>query len=142
MDVRVLIIDEHDAARQTLGRRLTGMPGIQVVGSTGDGEEGLRQMQTLRPDLVLLDPKMRRADGMDVCRRACASPDRARVAVLTSFSDPEERRLARRAGICGYLLKDVDTPSVVQWIRDIAAGNGDKERRGNSLECCNRGQGE
>ena len=93
---------------------------MDVVGTTCDGEEGLRQIEVLCPDVVLLDTKMRRADGMDVCRRACSTNGGPKVAVLTSYTDPEERRLAFQAGVNGYLLKEVDTTKLVQWIRKLA----------------------
>ena len=60
---------------------------------------------------------MRNADGMEVCRRVCSSSEGVKVAVLTSYNDPEERRQAYLAGASGYLLKEVDTPKLAQWIR-------------------------
>ena len=78
-----------------------------MAGNTGDGEEGLRQIADLIPDVVLLDTKMRKADGMDVCRRACSTSGGPKVAVLTSYRDPEELRLASQAGGTGYFLLNV-----------------------------------
>ncbi len=124
MGVRVFIIDEHTAVRESLSRRLANMPDIVVVGSTGDGEEGLRRINELRPDVVLVDTKMKKADGIDLCRRVGSSPNGAKVTVLTSFADPEERRLALQAGVFGYLLKDVDTAKLAKWIRRLAEVNG------------------
>ena len=116
MSIRVFIIDEHTRARRMLARRLASLPDLDVVGTTCDGERGLRQIEELRPDVVLLDTKMKRADGMDICRRACASTNGSKVAILTSYIDPEERRLAYQAGVDGYLLKEVDTPNLARWI--------------------------
>ena len=116
MSIRVFIIDEHTRARRMLARRLASLPGLEVVGTTCDGDKGLRQIEELRPDVVLLDTKMKRADGMDICRRACASTNGSKVAILTSYIDPEERRLAYQAGVSGYLLKNVDTPNLARWI--------------------------
>ncbi len=109
MSIRIFLIDEHRPSREMLARRLASYPEMDVVGNTDDAEEGLRQVSQLRPDLVLLDVKMRNADGMEVCRRACSSSEGGKVAVLTSYSDPEERRQAYLAGASGYLLKEVDT---------------------------------
>ena len=114
MSIRIMIIDEHSRSRQMLARRLASCSDMEVVGDTDNIEEGLSQ---LRPDLVFLDVKMKRADGMEVCRRVCASGNGGKVAVLTSYTDPEERRQAYLAGACGYLLKEVDTPKLAQWIR-------------------------
>ncbi len=117
MSIRIFLIDEHRPSREMLARRLASCPEMEVVGNTDDAEDGLRQVSQLCPDLVLLDVKMRNADGMAVCRRACASGDGVKVAVLTSYSDPEEFRQAYQAGASGYLLKEVDTPKLAQWIR-------------------------
>ncbi len=103
-----------------LARRLASCPDMEVVGDTDDAGEGLSQIGRLRPDLVFLDVKMKKVDGMAVCRRVCASGNGTKVAVLTSYTDPEERREAYLAGASGYLLKEVDTPKLAQWIRLLA----------------------
>ncbi len=95
MTIRIVIIDENGPAREILARRLKSLPDMDVVGTTCDSEEGLRQIQELRPDVVLIETKMKKADGMDVCRRACAVVGATKVTVLTSYADPEERRTAR-----------------------------------------------
>ena len=117
MRIRVFIIDEHSLAREMLARRLASSPNVEVVGSTGDSEEGIRQIKELAPDVVLLDSKMRNANGMDVCRRACAANGKAKVAVLTSYDDLEERRMANQLGASGYFLKEVDTPMLIAQLR-------------------------
>ena len=126
MSIRVFIIDEHPLAREMLARRLGSKPDMKVVGTTGDAETGLRQIEELRPDVVLLDIKMHQADGVEVCRRACSIADGAKVAILTSYVDAAERRLARQAGVQGYLLKEVDTPKLVRWIRRLVGVPDDK----------------
>ncbi len=122
MSTRVYLIDEHGPTREILARRLESVSDMIVVGSTGDGEEGVRQVEKLRPHLVLLDTKMRRCDGIDLCRRICSSGT-AKVAILTSYVDTTERKLAYQAGVSGYLLKDVDTSSLGRWIKLVAGGN-------------------
>ena len=124
MSVRVLIIDEHQSARESLARRLRVFEGVEVVADTGDGEEGLRKIGDLHPDVVLLDVKMKRADGIDVCRRAC-STDGVQVTVLTSYIDPMEGRLAVQAGVHGYLLKDIDTAKLASWIKQLSSNGSD-----------------
>ena len=122
-----------------LARRLSSLPDMDVLGTTGDGCEGLRQIKELRPDLVLVDIKMRNADGIEVCRQACATSDGTKVAVLTSYIDPEERRMVRQAGGRGYLLKKVDTLRLAQCIRRLACPGSDEPKGGfivNSLESC------
>ena len=126
MSIRVFIIDEHTRARRMLARRLSSLPGLEVVGTTCDGARGLRQIEELQPDVVLLDTKMKQADGLDICRRACANANGGKVAILTSYIDPEERRLAYQAGVHGYLLKEVDTPNLARWISLLVAYDGDR----------------
>ena len=72
---------------------------------------------TLCPDLVLIDTKMKQADGMDVCWRLLGADEQIKVAVLPSYLDPDERRQACEAGVEGYFLKIVDTQSLSDWIR-------------------------
>ena len=117
MRIRIFLIDEHRPAREILARRLASMPGLEVVGSTCDGEEGIRAIGGLNPDVVLIDTKMKQADGIDLCRRALAADEQTKVAILTSYVDPDERRQAYQAGVTGYLLKDVDTVNLANWIR-------------------------
>ena len=111
-----------------LARRLASCSGMEVVGNTDDAEDGLRQVNQLRPDLVLLDVKMKNADGMAVCRRVCSSSDGVKVAVLTSYSDPEELRQAYLAGASDYLLKEVDTPKLAQWIRLLGTAQDERTK--------------
>ena len=70
MAVSVYIIDEHAAVRRNLVRRLSSAEGIKVVGHSGEANAALREVRTLLPDLVLLEVKMKRADGVDVCSQA------------------------------------------------------------------------
>ena len=128
MSIRIFIIDEHRSAREILARRLTSQSDIEVVGTAGNGEYGLSKIHQLRPDLVLLDPKMKAGNGMDVCRRACSINSGPKVTVLTSYVDPEERRTAIQSGVEGYLLegyllKEVDTENLVAWIRHVTSSN-------------------
>lgn len=132
MSIRVFIIDEHTRARRMLARRLSSLPGLEVVGTTCDGASGLRQIEELHPDVVLLDTKMKRADGLDICRQICSADGESKVAVLTSYIDPEERRLAYQAGVSGYLLKEVDTPNLARWINLLVGTTGkDQASKGN-----------
>ena len=122
------MIDEHRPVREILARRLASMPGLDVVGSTSDGEEAIRDIAGLSPDVVLIDTKMKRADGIDICRRALAAGEKTTVAVLTSYLDPNERRLAYLAGVNGYLLKDVDTGNLANWIK-LVVGRGTENQK-------------
>lgn len=117
MRIRIFLIEERRPAREILARRMASMPGLEVVGSTCDGEEAIRAIGGLNPDVVLIDTKMKQADGIDLCRRVLAADEQTKVAILTSYVDPDERRQAYQAGVTGYLLKDVDTVNLANWIR-------------------------
>ena len=97
------------------------MPGLDVVGSTGNGDDAIRDIAGLNPDVVLIDTKMKQTDGIDLCRKALAAGKQTTVAILTSYLDADERRKAYQAGVNGYLLKDVDTENLAAWIR-LAVG--------------------
>lgn len=127
MSIRIILIDEHRPAREILARRLASMPGLDVIGSTSDSEEAIRDIAGLSPDVVLIDTKMKQTDGIDLCRRALAADKQATVAILTSYLDPDERRQGYQAGVNGYLLKDVDTGNLANWIR-LAVGRGTEDQ--------------
>jgi len=129
MTIRIFLIDEDRPTREILARRLASMPGLDVVGSTCDGDQAIREIEGLSPDVVLIDTKMKQADGMEICRRAVAADDQATVVILTSYLDPDERRLAYQAGVSGYLLKDVDTGNLANWIK-LAVGRDPDGRNG------------
>jgi DNA-binding NarL/FixJ family response regulator len=127
MTIRILLIDEHRSAREILARRLASMLGLDVVGATSGGDQAIREIEGLSPGVVLIDTKMKQADGMDICRRALAADRQTTVAILTSYLDPDERRLAYEARVDGYLLKDVDTGNLADWIKLAVARSSDDE---------------
>lgn len=126
MTIRILLIDGHKPAWEVLAQRLDSMPDMDVVGSTCDGDQAIREIQSLNPDVVLIDTKMKRSDGMDICRRALAADQQATVADLTSYLDTDERRLAYEVVVDGYLLKDVDTSNLTDCIK-LAVANAQED---------------
>lgn len=110
---RLLIIDEHMAVRQALVSRLQQTGKLQVVASTGSSEEGLLQVEALRPNIVLLETKRSDGTGLETCRRITRSHPDTTVIVLTSYDDEDERQAAYMAGATQYLLKDIDSTRLV-----------------------------
>jgi DNA-binding NarL/FixJ family response regulator len=110
---RLLIIDEHRAVRQALVSRLQQTGRLQVVASTGSAEEGLLQVEALRPNIVLLETKRSDGTGLETCRRIARSHPDTTVIVLTSYDDEDERQAAYMAGATRYLLKDIDSTRLV-----------------------------
>lgn len=119
MTLRVYIIDEHSQVRKNLVRRLAETDGIAVVGQSGDVPQALEDIQVLDPDVVLLEVKMRRANGIEVCFKMAQAGSRAKVVVLTSYIDAGELRRARDAGAAAYLLKGLDMDRLAENLREV-----------------------
>ena len=120
---RLLIVDDDPLVRSALTFMLGGQPDLEVVGEAGDGREGVTRAAELKPDVVLMDIRMPRLNGLDATRRLLASDDPPRVIVLTTFDADEYVVEALAAGADGFLLKDTPPPEVVDAIRKVAQGD-------------------
>ncbi|MEA2319144.1 MAG: hypothetical protein QOD44_3333 [Solirubrobacteraceae bacterium] len=120
--IRVLIADDHGVIRDGLGRLISALPDMELVGTAGDGEEAVDRVRDLEPDVVLMDLDMPKVDGIEATRRVLADRPGTAVLVLTSFSDRPRILGALEAGACGYLLKDVASDEVAEGIRAAARG--------------------
>jgi DNA-binding NarL/FixJ family response regulator len=120
--VRVLLVDDQPLLRTGFRMVLGTEPGLTVVGEAGDGEEAVELARRLLPDVVLMDIRMPRLDGVEATRRIVASGLSARVLVLTTFDLDEYVVGALRAGASGFVTKDVPADDLVEAIRVVAAG--------------------
>jgi len=121
--IRVLIADDHQVVREGLQMILAESDGeIVVVGEASDGEEAVRLATAVKPDVVLMDLSMPRVDGLEATRRLREGGIESRVLILTSFADGEGVRDAIRAGVTGYLMKDVLKAELLAAIRLAADG--------------------
>jgi DNA-binding NarL/FixJ family response regulator len=120
--VRVLIVDDQALVRQGIESLLALAPDIQLAGLAADGAEALALIDTTRPDVVLLDLKMPRVDGLAVLRALRGRGSTPPVLVLTTFDDTDLVLDAIRAGARGYLCKDVTLEQLMAAIRTLAAG--------------------
>jgi len=120
--IRVLIVDDQSLIRVGIQTLLSRKPDIQVVGQAGDGEEALRQVAALDPDVVLMDIRMPGMDGVEATRQLVARSARAGIIILTTFHDDANVFSALAAGARGYLLKDTDHKELAEAIRVVAAG--------------------
>lgn len=123
--IRVVVADDQDLVRTGLVMILGAQPGIEVVGEAADGVEALEVAARLRPDVLLVDIRMPRLDGVEVTRRL-AGPDVAdplAVVVITTFDLDEYVLGALRAGARGFLLKDAGPDLLVQAIHAAAHGD-------------------
>lgn len=121
-EVRVLLCDDQTLMRQGLRLLLDGEGGISIVGEAGDGLEGVRLAQALLPDVVLMDLRMPRLDGVEATKRLHADLPAVRVLVLTTYGDDALVHAALRAGAAGYLLKDAEPADIVAAIQAVRRG--------------------
>ncbi|HYM67111.1 MAG TPA: response regulator transcription factor, partial [Patescibacteria group bacterium] len=122
--MRVLIADDQQLVRAGLRMILEHEPDIEVVGEASDGEEALEAARRLRPDILLMDIRMPRMDGLEATRNLLAQPGVAtRVLILTTFEIDEYVYEAVRAGASGFLLKTAPPDDLVRAMRVVAAGD-------------------
>lgn len=119
---RVLVADDHQLLRQAIRRALEDS-GLDVVAEAGDGEEAVRLVTLLRPDVVVMDVTMPVLDGIEATRRIHAATGEAKVLVLTMHDEDALRVKALRAGAVGFMTKDSAMQSVVETVKRVAAGD-------------------
>jgi DNA-binding NarL/FixJ family response regulator len=122
--LRVVIADDEAMVRAGLRLLIEGEPDLEVVGEATDGEAAVAQVAALAPDVVLMDVRMPRLNGLEAARRVVESGSSARVVVLTTFDEDEVVDLAMRHGVAGFLLKSSPPEDLVDAIRRAGAGHG------------------
>ena len=120
--VRVLLADDQRLVRESLGTLLGLLPGIELVASASDGEEALVLTDEHNPDVVLMDLRMPRLDGIEATRQLHERRPDVRVIALTTYADDESVLGALRAGARGYLTKDASSEDIRAAILTVAAG--------------------
>jgi DNA-binding NarL/FixJ family response regulator len=123
--IGVLVVDDQGLVRAGFRMILEAQPDIEVVGEAADGLDAVAAARRLRPDVVLMDIRMPRLDGLEATRRL-AGPgvaDPVRVLMLTTFDLDEYVFEALRAGASGFLLKDLPREDLVAAVRVVAAGD-------------------
>ena len=118
--IRILIVDDHIVIREGLAAIFSLQPDLEVVGQAGDGIQALEQFEETQPDLVLMNLRMPRMDGLTATSKIMEiSPD-ARILIYTMGADPATHARALQAGARGVILKDAPAALLVQAIRDAA----------------------
>ena len=120
----MLAADDQRVVREGLAMLLGLLPDVEVVGTAANGEEALALAAELRPDVILMDLRMPRLDGVEATRRLRARDPEVKVVVLTTYADDRSVIDALRAGALGYLTKDAGAAEIQQALQRVA------ERRG------------
>ncbi|MCX5386464.1 response regulator transcription factor [Streptomyces sp. NBC_00083] len=123
MTIRLLIVDDDPLVRAGLALMLGGAEDIEIVGEAADGDGVDRLALELRPDVVLMDIRMPRVDGLTATETLRARPDAPEVIVLTTFHADEQVLRALRAGAAGFVLKDTPPAEIVAAVRRVAQGD-------------------
>jgi DNA-binding NarL/FixJ family response regulator len=119
--ITVVVVDDQALVRGGLCSILATQPDIDVVAEAGDGDEAVRVVTQLRPDVVLMDVRMPGTDGIEAAARLVDGP--SRILMLTTFDMDEYVYAAMKAGASGFLLKDAPPESLVEAIRSVARGD-------------------
>ncbi|MET9115363.1 response regulator transcription factor [Streptomyces longwoodensis] len=120
---RVVVADDQTVVREGIVMLLGLLPGIEVVGAAGDGEEAVRLVAEVAPDVVLMDLRMPRCDGVEATRRIRAEHPQTQVVVLTTFADDDSLFPALRAGARGYLTKDAGGDEILRAVESVLSGD-------------------
>ena len=122
-DIRVLIVDDQELVRYGFRLMLDATPGIVVVGEADDGERAVGAAERLHPDVILMDVRMPRMNGIEATKRILTRHPSTRVLVLTTYDLDDYAFGALRAGAAGFLLKDTRPEQLVAAIRAVHAGD-------------------
>jgi two-component system, NarL family, response regulator len=122
MTIRVLTADDHAVVRAGIAAMIANEPDITVVGEAADGDEAVALYAERAPDVVLMDLRMPKLDGVSAIRAIRAADPQARVVALTTYDGDADIHRALSAGACSYLVKDVLVAELVRTIRSAAEG--------------------
>lgn len=120
--VRVLVADDHPVVRHGIIANVKPQPDMIVVAEAGDGVEALALIKEALPDVVLLDLRMPRMDGLDVLAELKTSKLACKIIIMTTFDSEEDVQRAMKAGARGYLLKDSTQEEILDAIRRVSLG--------------------
>jgi DNA-binding NarL/FixJ family response regulator len=121
-EITILLADDHALMRSGLRGMLEAQDDMRVVGEAADGAEAVEVALKLRPDVVIMDIRMPRLDGIEATKRLLAHPGAPRVLVLTTFDLDEYVWEAMRAGAGGFMLKDAPPGQLAEAVRSVASG--------------------
>ena len=121
-DIRVFLLDDHEVVRRGIADLLQSEPDIGVVGEAATAAEGMSRITATNPDVAILDARLPDGSGIDVCRDIRSAMPEVRCLILTSYDDDDALFAAVMAGAAGYLLKEIRGTSLIDAVRQVAAG--------------------
>ncbi len=122
MSIRVLLVDDQALIREGLAIILGAQPDISVVGHAADGQEAIEQARRLQPDVIMMDIKMPRLNGIQATRQIKEALPATQIIILTTYAEDELVFEGIRAGALGYLLKDITRDKLAEAVRGAARG--------------------
>jgi DNA-binding NarL/FixJ family response regulator len=119
----VLLVDDQELVRTGFRMVLDAQEGIEVAGEASDGRAALEVLRSTSADVVLMDVRMPKMDGIEATRHICAAPDGPKVIILTTFDLDEYAFSALKAGAAGFLLKDAGPEQLIEAIHAVSSGD-------------------
>ncbi|MFG2293563.1 response regulator [Streptomyces sp. NPDC048603] len=123
MSIRVMLVDDQVLLRTGFRMVLAAQPDMEVVAEAGDGLEAQEVLRATKVDVVLMDVRMPRLDGVEATRRICERPEHPKVIILTTFDLDEYAFSGLKAGASGFMLKDVPPAELLAAIRSVHSGD-------------------
>ncbi|MCF6764477.1 UvrY/SirA/GacA family response regulator transcription factor [Thiotrichales bacterium 19S3-7] len=120
--IRVLLVDDHDLVRLGIKKLLGDVPGIKIVGEAKSGEEAIKFVNSLKPDVVLMDVKMPGIGGLEATRRIVQGQVNTKVLVVTVYGDEPYPSRVLQAGAAGYMTKGAGVDEIIKAIKTVYAG--------------------
>ena len=120
--IRVILADDHPVVRDGLAAIVNQQPDMEVVAEAGDGEEAIALYERHRPDVMVLDLRMPRLDGVAVVHRVLEAHPKACLLIMTTYDGDEDIFRSLSQGAKGYLLKDTPRQEILSAVRAVAAG--------------------
>ncbi|CAG0934928.1 Transcriptional regulatory protein DegU [Thermoflexales bacterium] len=121
-NIRVVLADDHAVVRKGIREFLTEPGNIEVLAEAGDGEEAIRLIEQLQPDVAVIDIQMPKRSGIDVCRHIRAQHWPIGILILTAYDDAPYVLAVLQAGANGYVLKTADADDIIQAVYDVQEG--------------------
>jgi DNA-binding NarL/FixJ family response regulator len=119
---RVVLCDDHEIVREAIKARMADADGLAIVGEAGDGEEVVKRVVELEPDVAIVDVELPGRDGIEATKEILKARPETRVIIFTAHAQPDLLSLALRAGASGYVLKSAPSEDIARAVHVVAGG--------------------